>query len=312
MAEMHLVQSLEVDPDNPLASYWLGQDLIAQTDPAKTELALFSVARAASYRGNGALAPELRTKLNEYLAQAYTAYAGTDDGLDGLKRIALTHALPPTDFKIGKAEVRNIRDSPSGCQIYGAVRVGCGANEDAPSREATNAKARPLGCLALLSIAYSDERGSVRHNWVPPNFNRWMKGKERQKNFGDLCWTTDEREADYVLVWTDESESVTYTYKVPTKETSTVSLHTRASDVWDLSRTMHADTTGTITTKRYETRTGTRTLGQYSFAVYEVINGNSSKAYETFRRAEYSWSKPDKDALVDVLKFLQERTKNRR
>jgi hypothetical protein len=311
-AEKHLVQSLEVDPENVLASYWLAQDLIAQNDAANSDLTLFSVARAAAYDGKGALAPELRTKLDEYLAQAYTAYTGTDDGLEGLKQIAQTHALPPSDFKLGKAEVRNTSESPSGCRIYGAVRVGCGANEGARSREATIAKARPPGCSALLSIAYSDERGGVRHNSVPPSFNRWVKGKEYRKNFADLCWTRDEREADYVLVWTDESESVTYTYRVPTKETSTVSLHTRASNVWDLNRTVHADTTGTITTKGYETRTGTATIRQYSFAVYEVLRGESSKVFENFRRGKQSWSKPDKEALVDVLMFLQERRKNRR
>ena len=111
VAEKHFLQSLEIYPNSPLVSAWLGKEVMAQPGTAKMELALFSFARAAGYEGDGALPDRARRNLDEYLSKVYTAYTGTGDGLEALKEIAKTRPLPPSDLKIDSAEVRRFADA---------------------------------------------------------------------------------------------------------------------------------------------------------------------------------------------------------
>jgi hypothetical protein len=97
---------LAINPNSAQVSYWLGSVVLAQGDPDKNELALFSFARAAAYEGEGALNPEGRKQVDAYLTKVYTKYAGTETGLTELKAVAKTQPLPPPGLKIESADVR--------------------------------------------------------------------------------------------------------------------------------------------------------------------------------------------------------------
>jgi hypothetical protein len=109
-AEQEFVKSIQANPNSGQVSYWLGQEVLAQANPDKNELALFSFARAATYDGPGSLPPQGRQQLNEYLIKVYTKYTGTEEGLDKLKQQAATRALPPADLQIESAEVRHFKE----------------------------------------------------------------------------------------------------------------------------------------------------------------------------------------------------------
>ena len=109
-AEAELTKALKLNPNSGQLSYWLGQEVLNQKDQKKNELALFSFARAASYDGPGALPPEGRKQVSDYLTSVYTGYAGTEDGLEDLKATAKTQAFPPPDLKITDAATRRFEE----------------------------------------------------------------------------------------------------------------------------------------------------------------------------------------------------------
>jgi hypothetical protein len=108
-AEEAFKRSLQANPNSAQVSYWLGQEVSAQADPDKNELALFSFARAATYDGPGALTPQGRQQLDDYLVKVYSKYTGTDEGLAELKALAKSQPLPPSDLEIESAEVRRFQ-----------------------------------------------------------------------------------------------------------------------------------------------------------------------------------------------------------
>ena len=116
-AEGRLVESLKVEPESAQASYWLAQSVLAQRDPAKNELAFFSLARASALTGAGALPAESREKIQAYLKKTYQAFAGTLDGLDELQRLAADTPLPPESMpRILSAEERQVQEAKQFCE----------------------------------------------------------------------------------------------------------------------------------------------------------------------------------------------------
>ena len=107
-AEKEFSAVLKLNPASAQVSYWLAQVVLAQAKPDKNALAIFSFARAATYDGPGALAPEGRQKVDEYLTQLYTKFAGTEEGLSELKAKARGQAFPPEDLYIKPAAVRKL------------------------------------------------------------------------------------------------------------------------------------------------------------------------------------------------------------
>ncbi len=105
-AEKEFSSVLKLNPTSAQVSYWLAQVVLAQAKPDKNVLAIFSFARAATYDGPGALAPEGRQKVGEYLTQLYTKFAGTEDGLAELKSQAKASPFPPAGLEIKSAAVR--------------------------------------------------------------------------------------------------------------------------------------------------------------------------------------------------------------
>ena len=105
-AEKEFSAVLKLNETSAQVSYWLAQVVLAQAKPDKNTLAIFSFARAATYDGPGALAPEGRQKVGEYLEQLYEKFAGTEEGLAELKAQAEASAFPPARLEIKSAAVR--------------------------------------------------------------------------------------------------------------------------------------------------------------------------------------------------------------
>jgi len=108
-AEAEFKTLLGMNPNLGQISYWLGNVVLSQGDPDKNELALFSFARACVNEGEGALAPEGRKQVCDYLSTVYGKYAGTQDGLDALKQDAAKQPLPPAGLAIESASVREFK-----------------------------------------------------------------------------------------------------------------------------------------------------------------------------------------------------------
>ncbi len=103
-AEQEFLKALEVNPNVAQVSYWLGTVVLAQKNPDKNTLALFSFARAAAFDGQGALTPAGRQQVDAYLTKIYKSYHGDESGLAELKQLAKTQPLPPADLKIKSSE----------------------------------------------------------------------------------------------------------------------------------------------------------------------------------------------------------------
>ena len=103
VAEQNFRKSLTISPNAVQVSYWLGTVIIAEKKPEKQAEALFDFARAAAYDGTGALAPEGRQQIDEYLTKVYNTIHGDSSGLAELKALAKANSTPPADFKIKTA-----------------------------------------------------------------------------------------------------------------------------------------------------------------------------------------------------------------
>ncbi len=103
VAETNFKKGLTISPNAVQVSYWLGTVIIAEKKPEKQSEALFDFARAAAYDGTGALTPEGRQKIDEYLTKVYTSFHGDTSGLAELKALAKANPAPAADFKIKTA-----------------------------------------------------------------------------------------------------------------------------------------------------------------------------------------------------------------
>ncbi|MEO8593406.1 MAG: hypothetical protein ABI759_08790 [Candidatus Solibacter sp.] len=108
-AEAEFAKCLEVDPKAAEISAWYGTVLGLDKQSANPSLALWHLARAASYRDTGALPDGQRRQLGNLLERLYTSYHGETAGLDPLKIAASTAALPPAGFAVESASAAAIR-----------------------------------------------------------------------------------------------------------------------------------------------------------------------------------------------------------
>ena len=100
VAEQEFRKELALSPTDAQVSYWLGQSIGGQKKVERTPEAIYFYARAASYDGPGALPPDFRKTVDDYLVRAYKGYHGAMDGLPEIKALAKSNAMPPPDFKI--------------------------------------------------------------------------------------------------------------------------------------------------------------------------------------------------------------------
>jgi tetratricopeptide (TPR) repeat protein len=99
-AETEFKQSLTLNPNNGQVAYWLGVSIAAQKKPEKGSEFLFYFARAASYDGQGAVAPAVQKAALDYFQKAYATFHGSKDGADQVLALAKTNPAPPPGFKI--------------------------------------------------------------------------------------------------------------------------------------------------------------------------------------------------------------------
>lgn len=100
-AEKQLTQNLQENPADAEAAYWLGTSILGQKKPERQSDALFYFARAAAYDGPGALDPNRRKVIMDYVTKAYEQYHGADpQGFQELLKVAKTNPAPPAGFKV--------------------------------------------------------------------------------------------------------------------------------------------------------------------------------------------------------------------
>jgi hypothetical protein len=108
VAQENFLKALQLNPSAGEISYWMGQTIIAEKKPETYPNALYHLARAAAYDGQGALPPDGRKQVDDYLTKAYTGFHGDTSGLAELRTQAKSQAVPPAGFKI--ASVREIAE----------------------------------------------------------------------------------------------------------------------------------------------------------------------------------------------------------
>ena len=101
-AEIELTTYLHMDPTQAATSLSLGGELLAQNKehPEKLAPGLYQFARAAAYEGQNSLPAASRKQAQDYLTKTYTAYHGSNEGLDKLLAMAKNSAFPPEGFSI--------------------------------------------------------------------------------------------------------------------------------------------------------------------------------------------------------------------
>ena len=104
-AEIELTKYLHLDPTQASTSLTLGDELLAQNrdHPDKIPLGLYQFAHAATYDGQNSLPEAARKQALDYLTKTYTAYHGSQDGLDKLLALAKNSPFPPEGFSIESA-----------------------------------------------------------------------------------------------------------------------------------------------------------------------------------------------------------------
>ena len=99
-SEAEFQKSLQINPNNGEVYYFMGTAIASEKKVEKMPTALFYFARAATFDGPGALNPDGRKQVMDYVRKAYRQYHGADDGFDALLAAAKASPTPPADLKI--------------------------------------------------------------------------------------------------------------------------------------------------------------------------------------------------------------------
>ena len=102
-AEDEFQKALKLDPNSGQLAYYLGTAIASEKDIKKMPTALFYFARAATYEGPGALNPQGRQQVLDYVKRAYKGYHGSDQDFDKLVAAAKLSPAPPADFTVKSA-----------------------------------------------------------------------------------------------------------------------------------------------------------------------------------------------------------------
>jgi hypothetical protein len=99
-AEAEYKKALEINPSSAQTSYQLGMLILRERNIARMSDALYDIARAVGDTGPLALPGPAKTQVDAYLKKAYEGYHGDDSGLEDLKKLAMSGALPAPGFHI--------------------------------------------------------------------------------------------------------------------------------------------------------------------------------------------------------------------
>jgi tetratricopeptide (TPR) repeat protein len=97
-AQDEFQKAMKVDPNSGQLAYYMGTAIAEEKDVKKMPTALFYFARAATYEGQGALNPQGRQQVMDYVKRAYKGYHGSDQDFDKLIAAAKVSPTPPSDI----------------------------------------------------------------------------------------------------------------------------------------------------------------------------------------------------------------------
>ena len=87
-------------PGDASATYNLGSLILRERKVDRIPEGLFYIAKAIQITGSMALAAPTKTAAETYLKKAYAGYHGDENGLEEVKKVALSASFMPPDFKI--------------------------------------------------------------------------------------------------------------------------------------------------------------------------------------------------------------------
>jgi tetratricopeptide (TPR) repeat protein len=102
-AEAEFQKTLMLNPNDAEVDYWMGTVIASQKKLDKLPVAMFYFARAASYTGQGALAPSAQQTAMTYVQKQYKNFHGSDEGFNDLVAAAKANPTPPAGFSIKNA-----------------------------------------------------------------------------------------------------------------------------------------------------------------------------------------------------------------
>jgi hypothetical protein len=91
---------MEFSPGDASATYNLGSLILRERKVDRIPEGLFYIAKAIQITGPMALAAPTKTAAETYLKKAYAGYHGDENGLEEVKKVALSASFMPPDFKI--------------------------------------------------------------------------------------------------------------------------------------------------------------------------------------------------------------------
>lgn len=100
VAEAEFQKALALDPNSAEVDYFMGTVIASEKNPQKTSVALFYLARAASYDGTEALPSSGRQQVLDFVKRAYKGYHGSDEGFGDLTAIAKAQTAPGVGYHI--------------------------------------------------------------------------------------------------------------------------------------------------------------------------------------------------------------------
>ena len=133
------------------------------------------------------------------------------------------------------------------------------------------------------------------------NQSAWW-GKEGNKKYPKICMTSDPAQVQYFVVWVSnlKSETLVLPYAQSTHQSGTV---------WS-SLGNWGTYSGTGTT--YAAVPVNRKIWRVEVIVYQtaLVDGQlklSGPIFQSSHSGKMRWSKPDKDSLIDAIKFIEEK-----
>ncbi|HTB19849.1 MAG TPA: hypothetical protein VK708_17125 [Bryobacteraceae bacterium] len=102
-AEAEFQKTLMLNPNDAEVDYWMGTVIASEKKLDKLPAAMFYFARAATYTGQGALAPAAQQTAMTYVQKQYKNFHGSDEGFNDLVAAAKADANPPAGFTIKNA-----------------------------------------------------------------------------------------------------------------------------------------------------------------------------------------------------------------
>ncbi len=206
-----------------------------------------------------------------------------------------------------RTEIYYIRTNRAGERT--PMLIWAGSREDWRQKKATviaEHQRNFSNCSVYVNVSHVTSKGEVRWDWWTRPMRKWWK-KDGPKKFPGFCYARQPWEADYVIVWTDAEYSVSYSFTLPRPKSFYYSGNLSGYAGGEY---VYGNYSGHVYTTEDKTYSGSRSEWKVNAVVYPV-EPNTRVVYESNHTGRTIWSKPDKDALVDSLKFIRRLVSNK-